>query len=62
LGGSLETGNVYNSFRKIKPNTFIFSGSIFYGAKTPLGPIYLSYGKSEGNNDAVYLFFGQPFR
>ena len=40
---------------------FITSGSIYLAVDSPLGPLYLAYGRSEDSLDAVYLSLGWPF-
>jgi NTE family protein len=39
----------------------LIAGSTFVGADTPLGPLYGAYGRSEGGEQAVYLFLGKPW-
>ncbi|MEM7410650.1 MAG: patatin-like phospholipase family protein [Myxococcota bacterium] len=60
LGGSLEAGGVWDR-RGEFGNQPILAGSVFAGADTPLGPLYLAYGQAEGGNGAVYLFLGATF-
>ena len=36
-------------------------GSLFIGADTPLGPLYLGYGHAEDGNSSWYFFLGRPF-
>jgi NTE family protein len=38
----------------------VYAGSLFLGADTPLGPVYLGYGYGQGNNSAFYFFLGRP--
>lgn len=61
-GFSLEQGDVWDRRRDIKFSDSTFAGSVFLGAKTPLGPAYLSFGRAEGGHTAVNLFLGQLFR
>ena len=61
LGVSLEAGNVWNDRSDMGFDDLIVAGSVFTGADTPLGPVYLAYGYAEGGNDSVYLFLGQTF-
>jgi NTE family protein len=35
--------------------------SIFLGADTPLGPLYLGAGFGQGGDTAFYLFLGRTF-
>jgi len=61
LGGSLELGNVWQSKDDIGFKNSIFAGNIFVGADTAIGPLYLAYGKTENNEDSLYLFLGKIF-
>jgi NTE family protein len=38
------------------------SGSIFIGAKTPIGPVYLAWGYSDSGESTAYFYLGNPFR
>ena len=61
IGASLEAGNVWNDRSDMGFDDLIVAGSVFTGADTPLGPVYLAYGHAEGGNDSIYLFLGQTF-
>ncbi len=61
VGVSLEMGNVWQSSNNISLSDSIMAGSVFIGADTFLGPLYLGLGHAEGGNNAVYLFLGQPW-
>ena len=37
------------------------AGSLFLGADTPVGPLYLGYGQTEGGNNSLFFFLGRPF-
>jgi NTE family protein len=60
-GFSLEAGEVWNSSRFDMDN-LVFAGSVFLGADTFLGPLYLGVGVAEGGDAAIYLQLGPPFR
>jgi len=62
LGASLELGNAWRSSDDIGLDNTIMAGSLFVGADTLLGPVYLAYGHAEGGHQAVYLFLGTPWR
>lgn len=62
VGGSVERGNVWFDSSEISGADAITAGSIFLGAKTPLGPGYLSLGFVEGGLRSVNLNFGHVFR
>jgi NTE family protein len=60
-GGSLEAGNVWDSRSAISFSSLQKAGSLFFGADTPIGPVYLGAGYAEGGNTAFYLFLGRTF-
>jgi len=60
-GMSLELGNVWDRSSDISFSDSLFAGSLFIGADTFVGPVYLAYGRAEGGNGAIYLFVGQVF-
>lgn len=61
LGGSLETGNVWDKDEDIKFNSLRLAGSVFIGYDTPFGPFYLGFGHADGGNNAVYFYLGRTF-
>ena len=61
LGGSLEAGGVWDTRHEIGKNA-IAAGSIFLGADTFLGPIFVGYGYAQGGHNALYLTFGSLLR
>jgi NTE family protein len=61
LGGSLEVGNVFQDRSDIGLSDSIYAGSLFLGADTLLGPVYLAYGNAEGGNSAYYIYVGRSF-
>ena len=61
VGGTLELGNVWQNKSDISTSNAITAGSIFVGADTLIGPLYLGYGRAEGGVDSVYLFVGKLF-
>lgn len=62
VGGSLETGNVWNKVGDIDIDNLLSAGSGFVGVDTIFGPLYLGYGLAERRDDGeIYLFLGQTF-
>ena len=61
LGGLLEVGNVWNQRSDMSFHNLHNSASIFIGADTFLGPIYLGYGVGDDGNSAAFLYIGQLF-
>ncbi|HXH03421.1 MAG TPA: patatin-like phospholipase family protein [Candidatus Competibacteraceae bacterium] len=60
VGGTLELGGVWDDLEEIDPIELRGAGSVFVGADTLVGPIYLGYGYTEGGENSVYLFIGRP--
>lgn len=56
VGGSLETGAIWNDGESNWPVRW--SGSLFAGADTPIGPLYLGYGTGGADRHALYLALG----
>jgi len=63
LGGSVGYGNVWNKRSEVDLDNGLWSGCLFAGMDTILGPLYFGYGMAEGKTDdgEVYLYLGQPF-
>jgi NTE family protein len=61
LGGSIETGNVWEKNEDIKFNNLRLAGSVFIGYDTPFGPLYLGLGHADGGNNALYFYLGRTF-
>ena len=59
VGMSLEAGNVYDRFNGNNVPGLRHSGSVFLGADTGIGPLYLGLGVA-GNSRSAYLFLGRP--
>lgn len=63
VGGSLETGNVYERRADlIALRNLIWSGSVFVGIDSPFGPIFLGYGRADTGEGSLYLNFGTLLR
>jgi NTE family protein len=60
-GLSLEAGNTFEREASVTWDTLINGWGVFVGANTPLGPVYLSYGRVEGGRDRVYFAIGERF-
>lgn len=58
-GISLEYGNVFQTSDEIKFDNGLFGGSLWFGLDTPIGPVYLASGWTEGGNSAYYLILGE---
>jgi NTE family protein len=60
-GLSLEAGNVWQQRSDMSLGDLRTNGSLFLGADTILGPVYLGAGADENGHSAFYLFLGRTF-
>ena len=60
LGASFEVGNVWPDKDAVDFSDLKTGGSVFLGAETPFGPLYLAGGLAEGDG-AFYLILGKTF-
>jgi NTE family protein len=60
-GVSLELGNAWDSRGDISLKDGILGGSLWAGISTPVGPVYVSYGRAEGGHGAFYVILGRIF-
>lgn len=60
-GASLEFGNVWDERSEIRFDSLRVGSSLFLGADTFIGPIYLGYGFADGGFGALYLMLGRPW-
>jgi NTE family protein len=58
IGTSLEYGNVWENRNDIDFGDGLFAGSLFLGANTMIGPMFLGYGHAEGGIGSFYLYVG----
>jgi NTE family protein len=60
-GFSLETGNTWDDRDDISLDNSVLAGSVFIGADTILGPLYVAYGINDSNASTVYLYLGRQW-
>ena len=60
-GASLEAGRVRESFDPLTADGTYYSGSLYVGGDTVIGPMFLGYGQGERNNRAIWLSIGRPW-
>jgi len=60
-GISLELGNAWESREDISSRDSILGGSLWAGVDTPVGPVYVGFGRAEGGEDAFYVSLGRVF-
>lgn len=61
LGGSLETGNVWEKSVDMRVEDLRVAGSVFVGFDSVAGPLYVAYGHADEGMDAIYLYLGRTF-
>lgn len=59
LGASLEFTNIENDNPNFEDENLITSGSIFFGADTPISPLYLGFGAADTGDQSIYLMMGR---
>ncbi len=59
VGVSAEAGNVWQ--QSFDLNALRGAGSLFVGADTLIGPLYLAYGHAGSSHDSLYLYLGRVF-
>jgi NTE family protein len=60
-GFSLESGNVWDHYDDINSDNTKVAGSLFIGADTFIGPLYLAIGLTDNGENALYFNLGQTF-
>jgi NTE family protein len=60
VGASAEVGRIKDRFDGLPSPGTLFSGSVFLGADTFAGPMYLGAGFGNGGAFSVYLLLGAP--
>jgi len=59
-GASIEAGQVHDRLDGSPDGGTIWSGSLFLGADTFVGPAYFGFGVGEGGRFSLYLLIGAP--
>jgi len=60
-GFSVEAGNAWNKYDDINADNMNLAGSVFIGADTFIGPLYIALGFTEDGEAAMYFNLGQTF-
>lgn len=61
LGASYEAGNIWDHQSDITWDSMISSGALFVGWDSPVGPAFFGYGRSENNQESLYISLGKGF-
>jgi NTE family protein len=59
-GGSLEIGRMGQPLVPNNETGTLRSAALLLGVDTPLGPLYLGYGRTSHGHKSLYLFLGRP--
>jgi NTE family protein len=60
FGLALEAGRVGTPYAKQRRDGWLYSGAVYLGGETPLGPVYIGVGRGSGSITNAYLFLGTP--
>ncbi len=60
-GFSVEAGGAWNRYENINSENTTIAGSLFIGADTFIGPLYLAFGFNDNGQQALYFNLGQTF-
>ncbi len=59
LGGWFEAGNAWQTREEVDLDDLIYTGTVFLGIDTKIGPVYVAYGYADTGNSKFYLFVGR---
>jgi NTE family protein len=59
-GFSLEAGRLEDPLVPGGTSGTLRSGAVFLGIDTPVGPLYVGYGKASGGSTSAYFYLGRP--
>jgi len=59
-GFSLETGGAFASGESFDWSRLRRAMALFFGADSPVGPVYFAIGRTFGGDTGVYLYWGRP--
>jgi NTE family protein len=60
VGLSYEAGRIGDSVTGANRSGLRRGAALYFAFDTPLGPVYLAYGRGDGRRQSVYFFVGQP--
>ncbi|MEM9183616.1 MAG: hypothetical protein AAGB27_10735 [Pseudomonadota bacterium] len=61
LGGTVELGNVWNDRSDISFDSALLHGSLYFGYRSPLGPLYIGVGMGEEGDGTFFIRLGDVF-
>jgi len=60
VGVSYETGRIGDTVTGANRSALRHGAALYFAFDSPIGPVYVAYGRGDGRRQAVYLFVGQP--
>jgi NTE family protein len=60
VGLSLEAGRIGDAVTGANRSVDRTGSALYFAVDSPLGPVFLAYGRAAGGHQAVYLFVGRP--
>jgi len=60
VGASLEAGRIGDFVTGADRSGLRQGASLYFAFDSPIGPVYLAYGRGDGRRQSVYFFVGQP--
>nr|WP_254304228.1 patatin-like phospholipase family protein [Shewanella sp. VB17] len=61
LGSSIEAGNVWSNKESVDLDDLIYSGSLYFGTDTTMGPAALGVGWADSGDMTIFLFLGKSW-
>ena len=60
VGVSVEAGRIGDGLTGADRASMHRGNSLYFAFDTPVGPVYLAYGRGDGGNQSAYFFLGRP--
>jgi NTE family protein len=60
VGASIEYGRIGDGLTGADRAPMHRGASVYFAFDTPVGPVYLAYGRGDGGNQSAYFFLGRP--
>jgi len=60
VGVSYEAGRIGDSVTGANRTALRHGGALYFAFDSPIGPVYLAYGRADSGRQSVYFFVGQP--
>jgi NTE family protein len=60
-GASFEAARIRESIDPLTPDGNYYSGSVYIGSDTLIGPVFVGFGYADRDNQAIWLAIGRPW-